>query len=345
VSAVAEISPGLVPKAFLDEFAQWLIEGRGNAPATAKNYVAAVSDFYSRMGLESPAQVTSPKIFDRFSFRLYSAKLGLDTRRAKLHALRVYFRWLFTRGYLPNDLSSQIEVPRGKETKLIPVFSRSEIRRLIETRTSPPARSKKEPKHFYNRRLKSWALTEARDPFLLALAYSLGLRVSELADIQHDDIVTVKGRVYLTIREGKDSTEPRRFRLDPNLVVPRLQIYLSTLDEWGIRHPALFPPLSRNAYDSAHGIGRDSVALILKARVEAAGINPNGRRIRPHMLRYSRATHMYQHHPMIEITALLRHKRSSTTERYIRLGSLAAISGRANKSLPWNRPDLDDGLS
>lgn len=323
----------------LEGFCEWLIDGRGNAASTAINYAAAIRDFYRRMELGSPESVDA-KTLDRYAIRLYAAKLGLDTRRAKLTALRVYFRWLFTRGHLPTDLSVHIQVPRGRETRLIPVFSREEIRRLVEHRNVAPTPGKKEPRRLFERRMKTWMIAEARDPALISLSYSLGLRVSEVGDLLRDDLVTVKRRTYLTVREGKDSTEPRRFRLDSTRVVPYLAVYLELLDQFGIRHPALFPPLARNTHeDSGKGISPDAVAVILKGRVRAAGIDPHGRRISPHMLRYSRATHMYKQQPILEIQALLRHRAQSTTQRYIRLGSLEVISNKANHSLPWRQPD------
>jgi integrase len=78
--------------------------------------------------------------------------------------------------------------------------------------------------------------------------------------------------------------------------------------------------------------------MILRKQVALAGIEPNGRRISPHIFRYTLATHLEEAgwHPQ-KIMRVLRHKSITTTLKYIRRSPLRRLSARANRVILMDR--------
>lgn len=117
------------------------------------------------------------------------------------------------------------------------------------------------------------------------------------------------------IRESKCSREPQVFALD-DTVCQLLQAHLMALESAGVRDPALFPRIGTPRGPEDRGVSSAQFAAILQARVEAAGIEPRGRHLSPHVLRYSRCTHLYERQfPIFDLAAFMRHRSVATTWR------------------------------
>ena len=125
-----------------------------------------------------------------------------------------------------------------------------------------------------------------------------------------------------------------------------MTVYLEELrrSRWN-EHPALFPPLGVRRKDSkrpASGIGQYEVYRIFKRRVERAGIQARGRRLSPHCLRYSRATHWKEDGvPMENISALLRHSKLETAARYVHMGPMKRMKRRADRASLFRRVNFE----
>jgi integrase/recombinase XerC len=329
--------------AWAEEFLNWLLDSRGYSPATAETYRASLRDFDCRMGSLDPAQVTTRDL-DRYAGRLALCGLSPNTRRSRVQALKSFYSYLVTRGHIASNPAAAFEVPRPKILERLPVFSKPEIEMLIFRFIAPrPERQRREPAVLFGRRLRLHELKEKRDSALLGLCYSLGLRAGEPGLLLMRDY-SIENRVpVLTVRGAKRSVEPVTFRVDRRIET-LITAYLEELiRQFPVAPAALFPALSFRRLESDRGLGRKQVGEILRQRIGLAGIESKGRRLSPHGLRYSVATHLAESRfplPLREIQAHLRHRDFSTTLRYIRLGSFGSIQKRAIRALYWNAPPL-----
>jgi integrase/recombinase XerD len=130
--------------------------------------------------------------------------------------------------------------------------------------------------------------------------YAAGLRVSEVASLRPCDIDS--RRMLIHVRQGKGGKD-RLVPLSEALLGPLREYYLAYRPEhW------LFP-----GQDPTRHINPRSVHRVLSKAAEAA----IGRRISPHVLRHTCATHLLEAGVNIRVVqGFLGHCRLSTTDRY-----------------------------
>jgi integrase/recombinase XerC len=149
--------------------------------------------------------------------------------------------------------------------------------------------------------------TGRRDRALLELLYACGLRVTECCSLDLEDVDRRHGTVRVL---GKGNRER---------MVPVGDVALAALDRYldgrGVSLAALGTaggPLFRNP--RGERLTTRSVHRIVGRRARAAGI---ARRVTPHTLRHTFATHLLGEGADLRlIQELLGHRRLSTTQRY-----------------------------
>jgi len=135
---------------------------------------------------------------------------------------------------------------------------------------------------------------------VVKLLYSTGLRVSELCNLRLKDLSIKEMEGW--VRKGKGSKD--RFFKIPNSILEDLNKYLSTLDEDG---EYLFP--GKNGSLTSRNMQK-----IVESSSKRAGIK---KRVSPHKLRHSFATHLLDSGVDIRlIQELLGHADLSTTQIY-----------------------------
>ena len=158
-----------------------------------------------------------------------------------------------------------------------------------------------------------------RDRTLLETTYSCGLRLRELLALQVTDIDSA--RMVLHVRHGKGKKD-RQVPLSPRL--------LDVLrDYWRTHRPAtwLFPGLKPGT-----ALTDGTVQRLCRRAATRAGLT---KRIHPHSLRHSFATHLLEAGvDLLSVQALLGHSHFHTTATYLH------VSQRRLQSLP----QLLDGL-
>lgn len=173
-------------------------------------------------------------------------------------------------------------IPFGKKTRSLPaVLSTDEVARLFAAVTNP------------------------RDLILFQTAYAAGLRVSEVVRLQPIDIDS--SRMTLHIRCGKGRKD-RFVPLSP-LLLERLREY------WRRYRPKLwlFPGGKPDCHLSVSCVQR-----VCKRAACVAGID---KKVSPHTLRHSYATHSLENGTdLATLQRLLGHNQISTTLRYIHIG-------------------------
>ena len=145
-----------------------------------------------------------------------------------------------------------------------------------------------------------------RDRAVLETLYGAGLRISELAGLDVDDVDLEDGSVRVLGKGGKERDVPLgRFARDA------IAAYLTRV------RPGLATSRSRSAlFLNLRGgrLTRQGCAGILAARAEQAGIR---RKISPHTLRHSFATHLLEGGADVRVVQeLLGHASVATTQVY-----------------------------
>lgn len=160
-----------------------------------------------------------------------------------------------------------------------------------------------------------------QDRAVLELLYASGLRVSELAGLTVDDVDTATRTVRVMGKGRKERIVPFGAK-----AAQALAAHLARRDPT----PG---PLFLNARRRALGVR--SIHDLVRRRARASGIT---RRVSPHTLRHTFATHLLDRGADLRlIQDLLGHSRLSTTQRYTHVGS-AQLMKIYDKAHPRARP-------
>ncbi len=276
-------------RAFREElFADYLAFERGLSARTLEAYGRDVGRLIRHLadrGVVHPRHVTRLELRDH----LYSLKdrgLAPTSIRRALSSMRAYFAFLLEEEVIETDPTEQIESPRAWRT-LPDVLSLSETERLLEA---------PDPSHPL-----CW-----RNRAVLELLYATGVRVSELTGLPLRSL-DLDDRTCLVY--GKGAKE----RLVPFGRAARraLRRYLRDVR----------PELERGrgegiVFLSARGrpLTRMAVWTIVRQARDRAGIE---RRVSPHTLRHSCATHLLEGGAdLAAVQELLGHVDIATTEIY-----------------------------
>ena len=261
---------------------------RGLAANTISSYrrdLDQAADFFGRKGARGWSSV-KPAEAAAWIHSLSSAKYSVASLARKLSALRMLARFLVREKIRDDDFTVLLTAP--KPARRIPgTLSEEEMARLVAAPTGGDARA-------------------LRDRALLELFYSSGLRVSELAALNLQQIDLREGflRVF-----GKGSKE----RVVPvgRKACEAIETYLAA------GRPQLVRPHTGSALFLNHrGRPLSRVALwkIVKAHARRAGITKN---VKPHALRHSFATHLLTGGADLRaIQEMLGHSSISTTQIY-----------------------------
>jgi integrase/recombinase XerD len=221
------------------------------------------------------------------------ARRGLSTTsvRRKLSSIRGYFRHLQECGRRADDPTSLLTPPRGGRY-LPEALSLDEARRLVEAFDGSDSLS-------------------VRNRALLELAYGSGLRESELVEL------TVS-RVYLEEAFVRPMGKGGRERL-----VPMGPQTVSWLDRYisGVRPTLLRSAGRASLFLTYRGnpMSRMAVWNVVRKAGRLAGVS---RRLYPHILRHSFATHLLEGGADLRVVQeLLGHADISTTEIYTSVGT------------------------
>ncbi|HEY6100533.1 MAG TPA: site-specific tyrosine recombinase XerD [Anaeromyxobacter sp.] len=237
------------------------------------------------MGLSSWDAVTREEIRAHLA-ELVRGGLSPRSQARALSAIRSLHAFLYAEKLVPVNATDEIGAPRGGR-KLPEPLSRAEVERLL---AAPDVRKP----------------AGRRDRAMLEVLYATGLRVSELVSLRLND-VDLESRVL--VARGKGSKE----RLVPvgAPAAAAVRAYLA-----GARDALLKGRRSRDLFVTPRGrrMTRHGMAKLLGRCARAAGIR---RRVSPHKLRHSFATHLLEGGADLRaVQAMLGHADVSTTQIY-----------------------------
>ena len=193
-------------------------------------------------------------------------------------------------------------IPFPKQPKRLPVvLSRQEVQRLFE------------------------ALSNLKHRTILMTLYATGLRIAEALALQIPDID--RERMLIRVRQGKGAKD--RYVPLSETLLEQLRCY------WRCYRPAcwLFP-----STDPGRALTAGTVQKVCNKAAGKAGLN---KKVTPHTLRHSFATHHLEAGTNLKtIQVLLGHRNLNTTSIYLHVAAQAP--GQSRKALDLLAPALEE---
>ncbi len=210
-----------------------------------------------------------------------------STTARKLATLRSFYKFCVRRNFIESNPLTSIRMP--KQDKRLPKFLEvEEVTRLLQTPDDN-------------------TLLGARDRAMLEVMYSTGIRVSELVDLNIDD-VDFDGQIVSIRGKGK---KQRNSPIGPT-ALGAIQRY-TEMRKADPRN-ASFDAIAMFVNKHGQRLSTRSVRRKLDKYLQIAGLDPS---ISPHTLRHSFATHMLDKGADLRsVQELLGHQSLSTTQIY-----------------------------
>lgn len=270
----------------LQEYRYWLEQTRGIRATTIRAHADAVSLLLEDLGSDA-SRYDAELIRNVLLKQTQERSLTYAKRMAS--ALRMYLRFLSSKGACPADLVNAVVSPRRWRLSTLPRYiSIEEVERVIASCDTATA-------------------VGVRDRAVILLLARLGLRSGDVSRLLLSDIDWRNAQVSVS---GK-SKRPANLPL-PQDVGDALLQYIRTVrprvdgDHVFLRLMAPFTPFS-----SSSAVSRIVLRALVRAGVETAGCRGG------HLFRHSLATHMLRSGASLDaIGALLRHESVETTRIY-----------------------------
>jgi len=300
----------------IETFLEMLTVERGAAANTIESYRRDLSDF----GKFSEARRRAPENADSAIIRAYMKKLSgagmaASTSARRLSALRQFFRFLHGEGVRDDDPSGAVDSPT--QGRSLPKYlSEDEVERLLLAAAE-------------RRGAEGLRLVA-----LLEILYATGLRVSELVGLPMSALSRDGRMLIVSGKGGKERmvplSEPARDAVEIYMAV---RGEFTGKDKKAKASPWLFPSRSRQGY-----LTRARFGQILKEIAIEAGIDH--RRVSPHVLRHSFASHLLAHgadlrslqqmlgHADIATTQIYTHVLDERLKRLVEQAHPLAVTGR-----------------
>lgn len=244
--------------------------------------VRLFAEWAERLGVDAPSAVTRMTV-KRYVSNLSTREFARRSIARKAAALRRYFGWAIAEGIVVADPTIGLHVIAGSG-RLPRVLDGRELDRLLDA-PAPDA----EP---------VWR--KRRDDAVLEILYGSGVRVSELCELQLDQVRLAERALVVW---GKGSKERR---------VPLSEPGARTLGDWlEIRHDVVPPAAGTVVF--ANERGKPLTPRDVRRILDRRSPTPT----HPHALRHTFATHLLDGGADLRaVQELLGHSDVATTQRY-----------------------------
>ena len=274
---------------YIEQFRAYLTDTRASSANTMQSYLRDVSaylDYLQGEGL-SPADADGQRM-EQYAVLLQKKGCCAATVTRKIASLRCFYRFLMDAGYTKDNPAKQYK--QEKPVKALPqVLTDQEILQLLAQPDCTECKG-------------------LRDRAMLELLYATGIRVSELIQLNVEDVNLEIGVLYC--RGGKKERAIPVYQT----AVYAVRDYLDRSRRMIVAEspePALFINLNGKR------MSRQGFWKIIKGYADAANIEKD---ITPHTLRHSFAAHLLEHGaPLKDIKEMLGHADISSTQVYAQL--------------------------
>ena len=232
-----------------------------------------------------------PETIKNYLYKSFSDKKSISQARS-ISAIKSFFNYLIFEGYIKDSPISNIESPK-QEKKLPKVLTEEEIKKLINSI---------DLNHDFGQRNKT----------IIEILYGTGIRVSELINLKLSNIF-FKENIIKVI--GKGNKE--RFVPLGEIASNEMKIYINNRNLLKI-DSKYSDILFLNRY--GRGLTRSMIFKIISDASKRVGLD---KKISPHTLRHSFATHLIKNGADLRtIQLILGHESITTTEIYTHLDTL-----------------------
>lgn len=245
---------------------------KGYSPSTIRTYINELVQYLVAIKSTPAHQITTSRVKDYLQHCINTLKLKEATLHSRMNALKFYYEQVLDKEKF------FFEIPRPKKHQQLPKVISTEkiITGLMQ-------------------------ISNIKHKAILMLAYSAGLRVSEIVTLKITDINSDRMEIFISHAKGKKDR-----------VVPLSSVALKILREYYLRYKPK-DWLFEGQYASEHYSIR-SAQIIFKQTYKELGLPPS---ISFHSLRHSYATHLLETGTDIRfIQDLLGHNDLKTTLRY-----------------------------
>ncbi|MBQ4875102.1 MAG: tyrosine recombinase XerD [Rickettsiaceae bacterium H1] len=275
---------------YIDLFLEMISSEKNLSLNTTENYIRDLKQFsvFVKHDLCEVKVEDIQKYLSDLYIRHYSAK----TISRKISTLRTFFKFLYNDGIIPNNPTLNIDHPK-KDFTLPKILNTEEIKILFNTTKKDESKN------------------GIRINLILEILYSTGMRVSELLNLKLQEVITlIKNRdePFLIIK-GKGNKE--RITILNDSAINSLKRYVESLI---VNSAWLFPGEGKKRIIDKP-MSRQRLGQLLKELAIKAGISP--KKISPHVIRHSFATHLLENGMDVRvIQELLGHADIATTQIY-----------------------------
>jgi integrase/recombinase XerC len=236
---------------------------------------------------------------------------GLSSKslQRELSAIRSFFAYLLKKQCLGANPARQVRAPK-QPRKLPKILDVDQVAGLLEAGAG--------------------SVLELRDVAMFELFYSSGLRLSELAALNLDDIDRSGG--LLTVEQGKGNK---------SRILPVGGKALAALDNWFAARARFGNACADAVFIARNGkrLGCRGIELRLQQWCRKKGLSEH---VHPHMLRHSFASHLLESsRDLRAVQELLGHSNIGTTQIYTHLDfqHLAEVYDQAHPRAKKTKPD------
>ena len=272
----------------IDQFLDYLSIEKGLSKNTIVSYRQDLIKFieYLKSRNVTKVQDVTKHSVSKYLYFLKDKSLSSSSISRNLVAIKVFFKFLIAERIITEDVAGVLESPRL--TQYLPeVLGMQEVTKMLDT---PDTRN----------------LLGQRDKAVLELMYATGMRVSEVVGLMRENLNMDVGFIKCTGKGGKERIVP---------VGKIAKLALSRYMEKS-RPRLLGKKEDRHLFLSRLGkkISRQSFWKMVKKYARIAGIK---RKITPHTLRHSFATHLLEKGADLRsVQEMLGHADISTTQLY-----------------------------
>ena len=275
-------------KSILEKYIDYINNEKGLASNTLEAYVRDIiqfKDYLIENNIEDSTQVNKTVII---TYLMYLQKVGkaTSTISRNLASIRCFYQYLLNNNMINEDPTHNLRSPKS-ERKLPNILTKDEVDILL----SQPCGNN---------------FKGARDKAMLELLYATGIRVSEIIDLNMDNLNLELG--YLAL---DDHNEAGRIIPVGSVALQHMNLYVNRYREEVIKdkeEKALF----LNYYGKR--LTRQGFWKIIKEYTKKSNID---KKITPHTLRHSFAVHLLQNGADIKtVQEMLGHSDISTTQIY-----------------------------
>ncbi len=270
-------------------FLEYLKIEKSSSEHTLASYELDLRIWLRFLNRRAPNEEEKERITDLKLLRVFlgeeSKRCSRNTVSRRLSVIKGFLKYLYREGHTDTNLSKLIVLPKV-QVKLPHVIQQDDAAKLIDS-------------------VPTATLLEKRSKAMMELLYSTGMRISELVQINYDDIDLRKGLVKV---HGKG---------DKERLIPMGRHCQSAINDY-IRAQGLRKPGSSPLFVNRDGERISVRSLQRNLRFYAVEIlGGAGVKITPHTFRHSCATHLLARGAGLrEIQELLGHESLVTTQKY-----------------------------